>query len=122
MTMFQLLTDRGVGIVQPKGSDWVAVRAPRHRNGAVVALQRGPYGDATAMPLQINGGLTARKSRFFGVKTATKNSPTFSLWKSREGLTGTIGRRKCAFRDVKSCREMTNGGLTRWRAARERRF
>ena len=120
--MFQLLTDRGIGIVQPKGSDWVAVRAPRHHNGAVVALQRGPYGDATAMPLQTNGGLTARKSRFFGVKTATKNSPTFSLWKSREGLTGTMGRRKCAFRDVKSCREMTNGGLTRWRAARERRF
>ena len=103
-------------------SDEAAVRAPRLYNGALVVLQRGPYGDATAMPLQTNGGLTARKSRFFGVKTATKNSPTFSLWKSREGLTGTMGRRKCAFRDVKSCREMTNGGLTRGCAARERRF
>ena len=75
--MFQLLTDRGVGIVQPKGSDWVAVRAPRHRNRAVVALQRGPYGDATAMPLQTNGGLTARKSRFFGVKNSNEKLADF---------------------------------------------
>ena len=120
--MFQLLTNKPVGFILSKGSERVAVRAPRHRNGAVVVLQRGPYGDATAMPLQTNGGLTAREKGFFGIKTAMKNSPTFSLWKSREGLTGTWWCRKCAFRDVKLRREMTNGGLTRGYAARERRF
>ena len=103
-------------------SDEAAVRAPRLYNGALVVLQRGPYGDATAMPLQTNGGLTARGRGFFGVKTAVKNSPIFSLQKSREGLTGTKRRQKCDFPDVKLFSPKTNEGLTGGVVALEWKF
>ena len=120
--MFQLLTNKPVGFILSKGSERVAVRAPRHRNGAVVVLQRGPYGDATAMPLQTNGGLTARKRDIFRTGTATKNLPAFSFLNSREGLTGTKMCPKCVFPDVKLSSLKTSKGLTRGKTVLEGKF
>ncbi len=112
MSMSQRFTYISAGSAPSDESDEAAVRAPRLYNGALVVLQRGPYGDATAMPLQTNGGLTARRRGFFGAKTAVKNSPIFSLQKSREGLTGTKRRLKCVFSDVRLVPPKTNEGLT----------
>ena len=122
MSVFQSLVFAFATVLLSKRSDEAAVRAPRPSNEAVVALRRGPYGNPTAMPLQTNGGLTARGRGFFGAKTAVKNSPIFSLQKSREGLTGTKRRLKCVFFDVRLAPPKTNEGLTRGDVAFEWKF